>query len=166
MNKLKKYSVFHCYDKRLMSSGEYVVQRGDTLYKIASNHGVSIEDLIAANNLVSNVIYPGQVIILPKTVPSGSVYFEEYTVLVDDTLEKIANKLNIRLDLLTKYNDVTKLLLAENQIIKIPRKYNLYTIKPGDTLESILINNNMTLEDLVMANLETWLAVGQTIFIK
>lgn len=163
---MKKYSVFHCYDKRLVSNGEYIVLKGDTLYKIARTNGVAIEDLIAANNLVSNMIYPGQIIIIPKIVPSGSVYFEEYTIQVDDTMEKIAQKLNVRLDLLTKYNDVTKLLLAENQVIRIPRPYELYVITPEDTLESILMNNNMTLEELVKANMDTWLAVGQTINIR
>ena len=163
---MKKYSVFHCYDKRLVQNGEYIVQRGDTLFKIARDNGVAVEDLVSANNLVSNLIYPGQIIIIPKTVPSGSVYFEEYTIELDDTMEKIAEKLNVRLDLLTKYNDMTKLLLAENQIIKIPRPYQLYTITEEDTLESILETYNMTLEELVRANMNTWLKVGETIFIR
>lgn len=163
---MKKYSVFHTYDRRLLENGEYVVQKGDTLYKIALNNGTTVEDLIAANNLTSNVIYPGQVLLVPHTVPSGGVYFEEYIVEFNDTLEKIAKKLGIRLDLLTKYNDVTKLVLAENQVIKIPRHYNLYTITEEDTLESILKRYNMTLEELVKANLDTWLAVGSTINVK
>jgi LysM repeat protein len=163
---LKKYSVFHCYDKRLVENSEYIVQKGDTLFKIARMNGVAVEDLIAANNLVSNLIHPGQIIIIPKSVPGGGVYFEEYTIQVDDTMEKIAQKLNVRLDLLTKYNDMTKLLLAENQVIKIPRSFNLYTIGPGDTLETILMNHDMKLEELIMANMNTWLAVGQTINVK
>lgn len=163
---MKKYSVFHCYDRRLVSNGEYVVKRGDTLYKIARDNGVAVEDLIAANNLTSNAIYPNQTILIPKTVPSGSVYFEEYIVQSHDTLEGIAERMNVRLDLLTKYNDITKILLAENQIIKIPRQYQLYTIKPEDTLESILMTTNMTLEELIKANMDTWLQVGTTINIK
>lgn len=163
---MKKYSVFHCYDKRLISNGEYIVQKGDTLFKIAKSNSVAVEDIVAANNLVSNLIYPGQIIIIPKSVPSGSVYFEEYIIQVDDTFEKIAQRLNVRLDLLTKYNDISKLLLAENQIIKIPRPYQLYVINPEDTLESILTNNNMTLEELVKANMDTWFAAGQTIHIR
>lgn len=90
---MKKYSVFHCYDKRLVENSEYTVQRGDTLFRIARMHGVAVEDLIAANNLVSNLIHPGQIIIIPKTVPSGGVYFEEYTIQIDDTMEKIAQSL-------------------------------------------------------------------------
>lgn len=163
---MKKYSVFHCYDKRLVANGEYIVQRGDTLFKIARNNGVAVEDIIAANNLVSNLIYPGQIIIIPKTVPSGNVYFEEYTIEVDDTMEKIAEKLNVRLDLLTKYNDITKLLLVENQVIKIPRPYQLHTITDQDSLESILMQYNMTLEELVKANMDAWLAIGQTIHVR
>lgn len=163
---MKKYDVFHCYDRRLITSGEYVVRRGDTLFKIARDHGVAVEDLIAANNLVSNQIYPGQNIIIPKSVPSGSLYFEEYVVEPNDTLEKIAEKLNVRIDLLTKYNDISKILLAENQVIRIPRPFNLYTIVETDTLESILDQHNMTLTELIRANMDTWLAPGTTIHVK
>lgn len=163
---MKKYSVFHSYDRRLMKNSEYIVRKGDTLFKIAKDNGVAVEDLIAANNLTSNLIYPGQVILIPRTVPSGSVYFEEYLVQDLDTLEKIATKLNVRLDLLTKYNDISKIVLAENQVIKIPREYNLYTIKPEDTLESILSMHNMSLEELINANRDTWLQVGSTINVK
>lgn len=163
---MKKYDVFHCYDKRLVSNNEYIVQRGDTLYKIASSNSVAVEELIAANNLQSNLIYPGQIIVIPKTVPNGNVYFEEYTIQIDDSLEKIAEKLNVRLDLLMKYNDVSKLLLAENQLIRIPRPYELYVIEPEDTLESILLEKNMTLEELVKANMDTWFVVGTTIHVK
>jgi LysM repeat protein len=149
-----------------MKNSEYIVRKGDTLFKIAKDNGVAVEDLIAANNLTSNLIYPGQVILIPRTVPSGSVYFEEYLVQDLDTLEKIATKLNVRLDLLTKYNDISKIVLAENQVIKIPREYTLYTIKPEDTLESILSMHNMSLEELINANRDTWLQVGSTINVK
>jgi murein DD-endopeptidase MepM/ murein hydrolase activator NlpD len=38
------------------------VGKGDTLYEIALQHGVSVEDLIAFSNLVGTVIHPGQVL--------------------------------------------------------------------------------------------------------
>ncbi len=50
----------------------YYVRPGDTLYKIASIYGISVEALIKANNLTSNLIYPGQAIIIPNfTLPTG-----------------------------------------------------------------------------------------------
>ena len=35
---------------------EYVVKKGDSLYKISKEYGVSINDLINANNLTNNMI--------------------------------------------------------------------------------------------------------------
>jgi murein DD-endopeptidase MepM/ murein hydrolase activator NlpD len=40
--------------------GEYVVQRGDTLYAIAEQNGISLDELTALNDLKSEEIYPGQ----------------------------------------------------------------------------------------------------------
>ncbi|QNO14887.1 SafA/ExsA family spore coat assembly protein [Alkalicella caledoniensis] len=45
----------------------YVVQPGDSLFKIAKKYGVSLNDLIAANPQIKdpNLIFPGQKIIVP-----------------------------------------------------------------------------------------------------
>lgn len=163
---MKKIDVFHIYDERLVGEAKYIVKKGDTLYKIAKKNNVLTEDLVSINNLSSNLIYPNQVIVIPKIVPGGSVYFEEYIVQSDDTMEKIAEKLAVRLDMLIKYNDVTKLLLAENQVIRIPKRFNNYMIKENDTLQSILTNTNMSLEELVEANSGKWLAPGMMIHVK
>ncbi|MCM3791375.1 LysM peptidoglycan-binding domain-containing protein [Domibacillus indicus] len=41
------------------SNGTYTVKAGDTLYKIATAHGISVSSLKAINGLSSNMIYPG-----------------------------------------------------------------------------------------------------------
>ena len=43
----------------------HVVQSGETLFRIALNHGVSVEALRAANGIVGNTIYAGQTLIIP-----------------------------------------------------------------------------------------------------
>ena len=52
----------------LAAGGEYVVQPGDYLGKIASKHGVKIKDLKAINNLTSDKLRPGQKL----TIPAGA----------------------------------------------------------------------------------------------
>ena len=51
----------------------YIVQRGDTLYRVALNHGVSLEDLKARNNLSSNEIRVGQRLYIVGTPPTRPV---------------------------------------------------------------------------------------------
>jgi LysM repeat protein len=44
----------------------YVVQRGDWLSRIAQRFGVSLYSLIQANSIFNpNIIYPGQVLVIP-----------------------------------------------------------------------------------------------------
>ncbi|HOU15202.1 MAG TPA: LysM peptidoglycan-binding domain-containing protein [Anaerolineae bacterium] len=43
----------------------YVVRSGDTLYRISQNTGVSVERLKQRNNLNSDLIVPGQQLIIP-----------------------------------------------------------------------------------------------------
>ena len=47
----------------------YTVQSGDTIGKIAAAHGVSNNDLIAANNLDDpDLIKPGQFLVIPTVI--------------------------------------------------------------------------------------------------
>jgi LysM repeat protein len=45
---------------------EYVVQANDTLFKIAQEHGVTVEDIIIANGLTSDIVQVDQVLIIPS----------------------------------------------------------------------------------------------------
>lgn len=53
-------------------STAYIVQAGDTLYRIALNHGVSIQAISIANNLPTQFVYTGQRLIIPGSTSTTS----------------------------------------------------------------------------------------------
>lgn len=52
------------------SAATYTVQSGDSLWKIATQHGISYQTLMNANHLSSSTIYVGQKLIINKQLSS------------------------------------------------------------------------------------------------
>lgn len=148
-----------------MEGSEYVVKRGDTLYKIAKENNITIEDLMNANELTTTAIYPNQVLVIPRYISTGGMFFEEYQIRPNDTLETISNQTKIHMNDIQKYNDITKLVLQEGQIIRIPRGITQYIVKPTDTIESILEMSGLDPMELIRVNASRWLKPGMKIFI-
>jgi LysM repeat protein len=48
----------------------YIVQSGDSLFRIASKFNTTIDALMAANNLTSSTLHPGQKLIIPGAAPA------------------------------------------------------------------------------------------------
>ncbi|MBO5712513.1 MAG: LysM peptidoglycan-binding domain-containing protein, partial [Acholeplasmatales bacterium] len=44
---------------------QYVVQPNDSLYMIAKSYNTTVENIKQINNLVSNTIYPNQILYVP-----------------------------------------------------------------------------------------------------
>ena len=70
---------------------EYVVQRGDNLYRIALNHGTTVAAIQEINDLGGTVISVGQVLLLDRPeVVSGQAEAVDVTVEMDPTDEEPA----------------------------------------------------------------------------
>lgn len=142
---------------------EYTVKKGDSLYTIAKTYETTVNELTDINMLTSTVIYPGQVLLVPKLKnEKAEYYFEDYITEIGDTIESVGKKYGIDPVTLGLYNDFGILSLASNQVIKIPRS-NLYVVQNGDTVDSILLKTNRSAEELLRQNSSNWLKTGSKI---
>ncbi len=83
----------------------YTIKSGDSLYQIAKKYNINPELLTALNGLNPNdYIYPGQVIMIPK---SGYSY---YLTKEGDTLDTVANTFGSSVNEVLKNNKVLYLL--------------------------------------------------------
>lgn len=141
------------------SNNVYVVKRGDSLYNIASQYGVTVNELKARNNLTSNLLQIGQTLIIPVPVPEGNIPgdYTIYTVRKGDTLYSIANQYGTTVNDLINFNQLTSSGLAIGQQLLIPKSITeeetiRYTIVQGDSLWKISQKCNITVDDIIKLN--------------
>ena len=144
---------------------EYVVKKGDSLYKIAKEYGVGVNDLLYENGLKNALIYPDQVLIVTLN-NNGEILFVEYVVKENDTLESIANKYKISIKDLDNYNNLEKVYLAGEQVLTIPNKLNTHKVVAADTIDYILRKYDMTLDELVKLNENKLLIIDSYLNVK
>ena len=131
----------------------YTVQRGDTLYGISKQFGVSVSEIKRLNNLTSDSITVGDVLQIPTT---GNT---TYTVQRGDSLYSIARLYNTTVDAIKQFNGLTSDLLSIGMVLQIPALdgndssgYVNYTVKKGDTLYSIANQYGITVSELKALN--------------
>ena len=152
-------------------STTYTVKSGDTLYKIANQFGLSVNELKSINNLSTNNLSIGQVLKVKKDTNNDSATSDKsstYTVKSGDTLYSISRKLNVSVDEIKRANNLTNNLLTVGQILQIPTDTTkVYTVNSGDTLYTIARNNNTTVSDIIeLNNLSTSnLSIGQKLLL-
>lgn len=160
-----------------LPSNIYIVEKGDTLYSIASAYGISVQELKELNGLTTNGIYIGQELIVPTAdiilpePPQQDTSYINYTVVKGDSLWKISQKFNVTIPQIIELNNLIGETLQIGTILKIPTSNielpNKYIVKKGDTLWSIAKENNISISELKSANnLETnLLSIGQELII-
>lgn len=152
-----------------MPGNTYVVKKGDSLYAIARNYGISVDDLKRANNLSSNNLSIGMVLTIPDV---GNVSDENiYIVKPGDSLYKIANMYGMSVSELKSINNLTSNLLSIGQQLKVKESASIpadtYIVKSGDSLYSIAKRFNTTVDELKRVNNKTsnLLAIGEMLII-
>ena len=116
----------------------YYVHSGDSLYRIAHNHGISLSTLLEWNNLsVDSIIYPGQGLIVSDGSSPSSEQAEEstssseetasvstettYTVQPGDGLWRIAKNHGLTLDELKSLNQLTSNIIQPGQVLIVSK---------------------------------------------
>ena len=150
------------------SGNYYVVQSGDSLWKIANKYGITVDELKSLNGLTSNNLSVGQILEVPGGSSSGT-----YTVKAGDSLWKIANQYGLTVAELKNLNGLTSDNLSIGQVLKISNSSssnnsNTYTVKAGDSLWKIANQYGLTVAELKNLNGLTSdnLSIGQVLKIS
>ncbi|WP_194841367.1 LysM peptidoglycan-binding domain-containing protein [Salinibacillus xinjiangensis] len=161
--------------KPVLVETSHTVKAGDTLYGIANQYGVSVDQLKHANGLTGNTIQVGQALAIPKanettTAPAPvqqtttqitQVEDDTYTVKSGDTLIGIATLHNISVDALKKANSLSTDLIQVGQILSIPndapaqeavKKPTIHVVQTGESLSSISNKYSMPIDDIKAIN--------------
>ncbi len=139
------------YNPNLSSYEQYVVKQNDSLYMIAKKYGITVEDLKTANHLVSNMIYPNQILFVPKK--------SSYVTKSNDSIQEIINKYNVNI------KDISNLKVMPNQTIPY-RDPKFHTVKVGECVEDILAKYQISPLDLLKLNENKLLIPGEKIIIE
>lgn len=174
--------------------GTYVVQSGDSLYSIANEYDVSVQDIIDWNNLDNDFLQIGQELIVVD--PSNGEDPEEpepdpeepddniYVVQSGDSLYSIANEFDVSVQDIIDWNDLESDFLQVGQVLIVvdpsnsedpeepepdPEEpdNNIYVVKSGDYLYRIANEFGITVDNLIdWNNLESnSLFVGQELIV-
>ncbi|MBX9967317.1 LysM peptidoglycan-binding domain-containing protein [Priestia aryabhattai] len=95
------------------TSGTYHVEKGDTLWKVAQKHSVSVDELKDANNLTSNIIYPNQ------ELNVATIKEMTHKVQQGNTLWSISQQYGVTVDQIKEWNGLTSDLIYPGEQLKI-----------------------------------------------
>ena len=155
----------------------YSVKKGDSLYSIAKKYDTTASEIIKLNNLSNNNLSIGQQLKIPEVYNKEDTMslpnYINYTVQKGDNLYSIAQKYNIKPEIIIKDNSLksNNLSIGQNLKIRITKDsveieecfgedYNpptneettLYTAQKGDSLYSIAQKYNTKVDDIKRIN--------------
>ena len=107
----------------------HTVKSGDTYMGIASQYGVSLDALLAANNLkVNDIIQPGQTLVIPPEAAQAMAIATQtapgqigYPIQPGDTIDAIAKRFGVETAVILENNDIADPdNLQAGQVLVIP----------------------------------------------
>jgi len=115
------------------------VQRGETLADIAARYGVSVEQLIALNNLrEGNRLYTNQRLVIRPAAAPDDGRTKVYVVKRGDTLYRIARRFGTSVAAIQRANKLRGTVIYVGQRLKIPTKSSNDAKKPSQTIVHVV----------------------------
>jgi peptidoglycan DL-endopeptidase LytF len=117
---------------------QHKVVAGDNLFQIAAFYHVSIDALRSSNNLVSDLLQIGQILIIPKdtagvpapvTTPAIDSTSSSYTVVSGDNLSSIAKRFNVTVEHIKQANHLTSDTIQLGQVLTIPNAQEVTNVE-------------------------------------
>ena len=157
---IAEYAGYEYIPPNTTNNNTYIVKRGDTLYKIANEFNISVQELKDINNLKNDIITIGQILFINPNLNDTT----SYIVKKGDTLYAIANKYNTSVNTLKELNNLNNNTLYIGQQLFVPsnntipdnnpeiNNYSTYIVKKGDSLWAISQAFNITVDELIKLN--------------
>lgn len=132
---------------------EYIVEPGDNIYNIAQRFNTDVNTIKRLNNLDSDDLTLGQIIIVDdQYTPGKTELYSRYIVQPKDTLYKIAFLYNMTYQELKDLNDLVNDDIKPGQVLLVDHveetKENIYIVEEGDTIYSIAKKFDTTADNI------------------
>lgn len=161
----------------------HTVAKGETVYSIAKNYNISVDDIYQLNPGAASGIKEGQNIVIYKPKSKKSIKVYNYTVQPKETIYGISKQFGISADELVNQNPELKTkALTEGQVLKISTskefknsiatskktaRFLEHKVQPKETIYGIAKQYGTTPETLISFNpeLKNTLKQGSTILV-
>ncbi len=137
----------------------YVVEKGDGLYRLGINNGVTQEEIIAANpELKEKGMVVGMTIRIPVANAQSTASNAVHVVAKGETAYSIAKQYGLTLTELYNLNPSAMAGVSEGQVLKVvpdgnkSSEYRLHIVQQGETLYSIGAKYGVKASDIAEAN--------------
>ena len=141
--------------------GEYAVEKGDSLWKIARKNNISMRTLMSYNGLTeTDRIFPGQVLMIPggsgEVAPASTKPIAEPTFIAKKETPVVEEPV---------VTEKVETMVAKVDIPQSEGAEGVYEVQPGDSLYIIAVQNNTSVEEIrKLNNLDKYMIrIGQKI---
>nr|WP_282097659.1 LysM peptidoglycan-binding domain-containing protein [Streptococcus sp. NLN76] len=138
----------------------YTVKAGDSIWRIAHDHSITMKQLLEWNNITNQTIHPGQQLITQNPAsPSAATANKSYTVKAGDSVWRIAQSHGVSMDDLVMWNNISNFTIhpGEVLILKQPTQapysgLTTHTVQAGESVWLIAQKYGITMDELVEWN--------------